>query len=60
MTHEEKVRAAKQYLGERYVLHPINRVQHQPENMPDSVRKTDVAATWLRYREQAGLDMVGA
>jgi hypothetical protein len=60
MTNEEKLRAAKQHLGERYVLHPVNRVKHQPERTPDSMRKTDVSATWRKYREASGLNMVGA
>ncbi len=36
-TNEHKIARAKQCLGERYVFHPVNRVQKLPQPLPDPV-----------------------
>lgn len=38
MTTSEKLRAAIEWLGPRYVLHPANRVQKLTDPLPDTYR----------------------
>ena len=46
MKHGEKLRAAIEWMGERYVLHPVNRVKRG--NYEHPVQKVDLAATFAR------------
>jgi hypothetical protein len=48
---QQKVRAAIEKMGERYVFHPANAVKKAPNKTPE-IARTDVAKTFKRIRER--------
>ena len=55
MSPQEKLRAAKAYLGQRYTLHPRNRVQKADYDTKNT--KTDLAETFARARKRLARDV---
>lgn len=48
---DEKLRQAKELLGERYLCHPTNHVKKSPRKGPE-IDRTDIRKTFARVRRE--------
>lgn len=58
MINKLKLEEAKQWLGERYILHPANHIKKGSYKAPDTHR-VDVAKTFARIRKQLAVNLQG-